>query len=359
MVAELWEFSAVDTLFFRDGTPFNAGEGGQTEINGLFPPYMNTLQGVIRTTLAYSRGWKPGEPLPKELGDSDHLGLLELQGPYLLKDGSPLFAAPALLLKTKNEHDGYVRLIPGEKITCDIGHVQLPMPEKNLQGLKPLTGEWLTRAGMEKVLSGGVPERSQVFSENTLWHSESRVGIELNTATGTAMDGKLYSSTHVRLAPNISLGVVVSGVPEDWGEINNSIVPLGGEGRMANLAVANNKLAMPSPPTIKTVDGIAKFTVILITPGCYQDTKQAILEGPPGVPGKCVSACIGKLEQVGGWDLKNKQPRPMQPLLPAGSTWFFQAEEELLPEIYALHGQCIGNKVEYGYGQILIGSWGE
>jgi CRISPR-associated protein Cmr3 len=45
----LWRFTPLDTLFFRDGRPFNAGE--TVWLESLFPPSGRTLQGVIRSAI--------------------------------------------------------------------------------------------------------------------------------------------------------------------------------------------------------------------------------------------------------------------------------------------------------------------
>ena len=94
MIRQFWDFTLLDTGFFRSGQPFDAGEGGHGRVTSHFPPPMNTLQGAIRTTLATAQGWHPGQRLPKELGDANSLGLLSLKGPYLIMDEKPLFPAP-------------------------------------------------------------------------------------------------------------------------------------------------------------------------------------------------------------------------------------------------------------------------
>ncbi len=359
-MVKLWKFSGIDTLFFRDSTPFNAGEGGQADVQGLFPPYMTTLQGAIRTTLAYNQGWRPGSDLPTELGGPDDLGQLKLKGPYVLANGEPLFPAPKLLLQSSNKKGNYVRLKPGPEVKCDLGdNIKLPIPQKDEPGLKLLEKSWLTLSGMETVLVGNVPKNFQVLAANKLWGSENRVGIKLCKRSGTAEDSMLYSSIHVRLKKGITLGVLVEGVPDSWYVGLNNIIPLGGEGKMAGLTIKDEIPAFPGAPEIKSMNSEIRYTVTLITPGYYKNIENVIRNGPPDLPGKCVSACIDKLEQVGGWDLKDRSPRPLQPLVPAGSTWFFTADEAEKQEIYDLHGKCIGDKTEYGFGQILIGIWGD
>lgn len=80
-----------------------------------------------------------------------------------------------------------------------------------------------------------------------------------------------------------------------------------------------------------------------------------IKNGPPGIPGECISACIGKSVQAGGWDTQNFRPRPLEPLIPSGSTWFYEAGENELEQVLSLHGEVFDDAL--GFGQILIGLW--
>lgn len=361
---KMWKFAALDTFFFRDSMPYNAGEGGRAGVNGCFPPFMATLQGAIRTTLAYRRGWTPEEPLtwPRELGTADNLGQLSLKGPYLLMNGQILFAAPLLMLKQESSNL-YTRLVPaGQETICDLGTVRLPVPRQKLNGAKLPEKEWLTLDGMNAVLEGGVPMPEQVKKQSDLWREEHRVGLERQATTRTAQDKKLYSCVHTRPDHNISLAVGVDGIPDDWQNDLPAMVRLGGEGRLARLAISDFDLSLPACPSLKPSGGVVKFVIILIAPAYFNFAETAectIKKGPEGVPGRCVSACIGKVEQVGGWDLKNHGPRPLCPVIPPGSAWFYEAGEEHLETVVALHGGFIGDKTDYGYGQVAIGRWGD
>lgn len=368
MSKRTWEFHALDTLFFRDGTPYNAGEGGQTGVAGRFPPFMSTLQGAIRTALAYGQGWRPEEPdkWPQELGDYDDIGKLKLNGPYLCQAGKMLFPAPHLLIEKKDpEPEKHIikRLVPGAEVLCDLGKVRLPKPAVPLKGAKVMEGQWLTIEGMKAVLDGDSPDQKQVIEREKLWQTEHRVGLERDADSRTAVDSRLYSCVHVRPERNISLAVEVSGVSQDWHDRAAKTIPLGGEGRLARVDIKNSPPSLPRHPDLQPVNGIVRFTATLITPGCYNVLKNVALQGPPGIPGKCVSACLGKIHQMGGWDIKNRIPRPLQALIPPGSTWFFEAKETEIEQVYSLHGQCLGetkaDKTNYGFGQILIGCWEE
>ena len=51
------KLTPLDTLFFRDGRPFNAGETGQMEVGSVFPPSANTVVGCLRAAFARELGW--------------------------------------------------------------------------------------------------------------------------------------------------------------------------------------------------------------------------------------------------------------------------------------------------------------
>ncbi len=361
-MARLWKFSALDSWFFRDGTPYNAGEGGQGQVATSFPPYMTTLQGAIRTALALGQGWSPEKPenWPRELGTPDDLGMLTLKGPYLFRGDEILFPAPGLFLQKKQGEDILcTRLVPGAEIKCDLGTKRLPQAVSPLKGAKSPDGFWLTGKGLEKVLAGKTPAKEDMVEQGALWCGENRTGIELCSQTRTSQDSMLYSCVHVRPQKDVSLGVLVSGVPGDWHRKVPAMINLGGEGRLAEVKINNAVAGLLPPPVLRPESGKICFTVILVTPGVYEDTRQVIKNGPPGIPGNCISACIGRIRQVGGWDIKNNRPRPLRPVIPAGSAWFFEAEEKELDHIKSLHGKCPGSSAEYGFGQIVIGCWGD
>ncbi len=385
-MATRWEFEALDTLFFRDAIPFNAGEGGQGGQRSLFPPSMNTLQGVIRYQLALGQGWLPGHDgdWPGELGASDDLGMLSLRGAYICRHDQVLFPAPLLLLH-KTEHDSdrqrlavsYHRLAPGPEVKTDLGAVRLPQMPDGATGAKPMESYWLTAAAMASVLDGKVPETTMltkggvdpgndaekaVFGSDELWEYEPKVGIGRDSATRTASDSRLYAVNLVRPIKGVTVVVGVDDIPPAWFERYSPVVGLGGEGKLAALKISDKQITLPARPELDAVNRKVLFTVTLITPGYFGDKARDAIEGQfERVPGKCVSACLGRAMQIGGWDLMADRPRPLRPFLPPGSTWFYEGEEWDIPQIQALHGCLIGDEKcnKYGYGQILIGRWEE
>lgn len=359
-----WVFRFLDTCFFRDAAPFHAGEGGYTSVRSIFPPSITTLQGAIRTSLALERGWRPGDMAkwPAELGGPDDLGNLRLRGPYLLCQDEPYFPIPLLLLRRESN---YTRLCPGDAVECDLGRVRLPYAMQNIVGAKLVEGVYLSKEGLKQILEGGIPSQGEIKKREDFYVEELRVGLERSDNTRTAKEGHLYNSVHVRPKRETALAVYVSGTPSAWRVADRRTVPLGGEARLASVEIKQGNpsdILPPVPSLVPGKDGKIRFTAILVTPGWYgegEGLKKVIREGPPGIPGRCVAACIGKIMQVGGWDMLNRQPRPLIPVLPPGSLWFYEADAQEAARVAGLHGQCISPKGDYGFGQIIIGRWEE
>ncbi|HEY8343747.1 MAG TPA: type III-B CRISPR module-associated Cmr3 family protein [Bacillota bacterium] len=371
---QIWDFTLLDTGFFRSGQPFNAGEGGYSGVRSIFPPTINTLQGAIRTALAAAKGWSPGKgQFPSELGTPEDPGVLSFRGPYLICDGEPYYQMPHLLIVKKESGPDatkkFVFLAPGEPVNCDLGeNIRLPQPVEKLDGAGSVEGMYISKSCYTSLLAGRLPAKEEIENhikeKKSFWKEEPRIGLERNDETRTAEDSLLYRIQHIRPEKNVKIRVIVRGIPAGWPALSGKILPLGGEGRLSAVEVKNSSeeeqlnLLPGRPSLVPGTDGILRFTVTLITPGLFEDMKKAVRNGPPGIPGHCLSACLVRPQLIGGWDMVNWEPRPLIPYFAPGSTWFFEGVPEDLPVLEKLHGACIGEKTAYGYGQIVIGKWG-
>jgi CRISPR-associated protein Cmr3 len=346
----------LDTLFFRDGSPFTAGETGQMEVRGVFPPSPMTVVGALRAAFARELGWTGGpwgQAQKDALGNGDALGSLRFYGPYLAKDGQPLFPAPLHLLEAKGKEgakDTLTFLKPSDKeLTSDLGQVRLPEPQdRETKGFKPLEDAYLKPEAMQAVLKGELPDAKGIVRSKELWQNEARVGIRRDDESRTTKEDALYQTAHVRLARGVSL---VMGVEGYDGNIPG-LATLGGESRMVGLEdIPGFKL--PEAPSVSN-----RYTVTLLTPGRFKDDGWKEPGGKlADLPGTVVSACVGKPVMIGGWDSEAKKPKKLTPHLPAGSVWFMEASSGDLETVAKMHGKHIGEKSEWGYGQILIGAW--
>lgn len=367
MTSKIWEFNAMDTLFFRDGTPHNAGEGGGLGVKSIFPPYILTLQGAVRAGLAIGQDWSldGDKPFPKELGDGDDLGKVSFEGPYLKYQDDYLFEVPLNLLHKDLRE--FSRVVPGEKYyETDIGRNRFPLLVKGIQGAKTMNNYLITGYALGRFLRGEDISASDFFNKSKLWSEEERTGIGIERTNRSTKQGMLYFTTHIRTKQNLAIVVKVKGISEAWHATVPQVLYLGGEGRMARVRISEDREIIPPMGEIKNKSDKIRFTVTLVTPGCCwpsdtiedvtKETQDIIEKGYSFIPGNCVSACISKIKQVGGFDIKKREPRPLIPIIPPGSTWFYEGHSEDIHTLRSLHGKTSNS---FGFNQIIIGNWGD
>ncbi len=378
--SRMWQFDPFDSWFFRESRPFDSIGGAQ--LSSHFPPPARTLAGAIRTAIGEFSGvdWHrynnvddtTHKNLRDQLGDSQSFGNFLINGPYLLQNGERLYPAPLLLLEKEGQ---VVRLVPGEdEVACDLGRIRLPKLPQPLPGAAPLENTWLTRAGLEKVLSGGVPEPDEdVRRARALWSGEERLGIGRDTRRRTNIEGLLYQTRHIRLHEKISLGVQVGGIDEKFLP-PRGMLRLGGEGRFSSFEVS----PLPSAPLALPTFASNRLLLVLLTPADFFSADDTPSWKPPGfkqteasqdenggvwrweldgVTLRLVSAIIGKTVREGGWDMANRQPRALRSLIPSGSCYFCEIEGDARSVAEQLHHRKLGRETELGRGEIAVGVW--
>ena len=368
----LIHFDPLDTLFFRDGRPYNQGEQNQAGVHSLFPPAPSTLVGAIRAACARHLGWEGGNWSPavsERLGDQDDLGPLRFQGPVLMRKGECLFPAPAHLIGVRSGDqsstlESMTLLSPScEAFHCDLGAgVPLPIAENPPKGAKPLgeAGWWITASGLASVLAGERPAGECLKPREKLWTQEPRVGICRSGATRTTEADALYSPSHVRLQPDITLSMQSYGLPHECLKaLPTRPQPVGGEARSAWLRVEAGKegpFPRLEPPGLHSTTGkTLRYTAVVLTPADTGAPPLPEARDYGGLPGRVLSACLPRPVHIGGWDSVRCEPRPLRPHLAPGSVLFMEAAAEDASTLRSLHGGAIGVRTEWGYGQIAIG----
>lgn len=361
----------LDTLFFRDGRPYNQDDPGQVEATSLFPPYPPTVVGAVRAAAARAMGWPGSAWDTPALGDGvdwqagdESLGRMRFSGPYILRNGEPLYPAPLNVVAGKDEGgaDLITYLAPsGKALDTDIGAVRLPAPIKTGRGFKTLEGLWLDAKAMALALSGTELTSDQMVHGSHLSQVEPRIGIQRDTTRRTTAERALYAAGHVRPVQDVTLAIEVEALPDI--AIRGNLASLGGEGRSVWIEQRDDEIQLPRAPDLAPgQDGALRYTVVLITPADLDDKWPGPgerLAGPTGevLPGKIVSACAGRAVMVGGWDGAARRPLPLRPLIPAGSVWFLEAMAEEAEAVRSWHGRAIGRSTGWGFGRVLIGRW--
>ena len=283
------QLQPVDTWFFRDATPFTAQSTPQEQVGSLFPPHPPTVVGSVRAELARLNGWNGAGRWPPELCEvlgngPDDLGRLSFGGPFLLREEQPLFRAPRHLLGVADA-SGWcpaALLRPGSPVACDLGDAvrlpELPDTASGIEKLKPGDDVWLTSAGMNAVLGGGLPEAAEVVPSVALWEEEARIGLERERHTRTAKEGMLYSTRHVRPRRGVALGMHVAGVPAEWVRPFDRVMPLGGESRIAACRDWTPELRIDAP--VERIRSARRVGLIALSP---LDLGEGVRPGMPVV----------------------------------------------------------------------------
>ena len=362
-------FQPLDTLFFRDGRPYNQGEQNQAGVNSLFPPAPTTLVGAVRAACARSLGWTRGiwsTRVSEQLGDGSDLGPLRFRGPVIARNGESLFPAPAHLIGQPGQGGAAAPmsstlLFPGSGTASDLGtDARLPVADDPPEGAKVLLeqGWWLTVRGLEAVLQGCPPERVCMIHQHDLWNSEPRVGIARCETTRTTKEGALYSPNHIRLRRGVVLAMEAQGLPRECIDaLPAQPHPVGGEARACWLHLDVGPPLLPCRPNLRAVEDTLRYTVVILTPADTGAPPRPGETGYAGLPGRIVSACLPRPTLIGGWDSEAMKPLALRPHLAAGSVLFLEAPRNVVNEAEALHGTAIGERANWGYGMIAIGLW--
>jgi CRISPR-associated protein Cmr3 len=311
--------------------------------------------------------------LPAVLGsskDGDY-GELTLSGPYLYKDGVRFYQAPLDLMREKEGIKRLFSLSPSDKPTaCDLGNVCLPTKSADKgYGAFDIAGGWIREDALKDYLMEyKIPEgEEKLLSDKDLFEKEPKVGIKRDYSTHRVDLGMLYSTVPSRLRKGVKIGLRVKnieGLSENLPQ--KFITKIGGEGKLCKVEILED----PKEILIPTLaPGTKKIRMLLLQPAYFEE-EQASHWHPPGfkkvkcdsfdcwegcingVKARIVSACIGRPQKVGGWDMANKRVRPMRSFVPAGSVYFVEVIEGNLPSEGG-----IGKDTNIGLGHYLLGRW--
>jgi len=414
----MWIFiQPNDTLFFRDGRPFNAGSDVWT--GAIFPPYPPTLYGMLRTllvhllssTVDYSDFFSNVPERWKEvLGTAREVGTLSIRGPFAGEKAGERatlwLSAPADLWQRQPPRRRKPRhhlLQPDRTMTLD-GCSDLETPFHPLSFHKVVDGSELDPSGgliggngLSAYLEGqqttsGVLEG---IDTRTFWHEEPGTLIERDESLSVKRH-QLAHPSHTRMQdgfPFLEKGFLVRiDVPEgDLGKelsrllAGPSIARLGGKGRVS--IVSKAEVGSTPQKLTRRISETGHFRVVLTSPGFFPNRAyypdflappsehDSLPEGEWTAGGEKrkvrLKAMVtgGRPARIGGWNLAEGRPKDMFKAVPAGSVYFFELDgfdaERDGAWVSALVASCSpgtfpecgDDTTRQGFNTILIGGW--
>jgi CRISPR-associated protein Cmr3 len=377
-----------DVWLFRDGRPFDVYAGHRAHT--LFPPFPTVVQGMIRSAhLAfcnvrlddYLRGNAPKEII-EAIGAPSTAPPFKLRGPFVAKLGANqptqrFFPRPAeaylidasyVALKPRepeantlsNIPDG-LRLLyptrePKEKASGKVSGLDDWWPETVLQNY--LRDGEVAQAELRQAAGG--KKAGNLDSPISIWKSEDRFGVHLQSDIRRPRDGFIYEIEYARLEDGFGLEIEVQGLPdEQWPQ--TGMVRLGGDGRAARFTRLDGPLALPPVETVGDKTKVYFATPAYFAGGWKPENWAIFFAGHA----ELVAAALDKPLAVGGIDLANAEKsarsdeaatamhKPARRYVQAGSVYFFAGSLKLQENVLGVtdDGQNLG------FGQIIFGRW--
>lgn len=293
-----YSFEPADTLFFRGAEPMNIGENHTATAN--FPPPARTLEGALRTTILkqnkipidqYYDNRIDGELLDI-IGPADKQADFSIIGPLFRLNDTLFVPAPYSWFFDKD--DG-----KKEKVTIYKSHLinsrLIKTALKNLFWAKGKKGELETLGGKWVSISDLFAQSNSVIKKeiNAFYAVEQRTGIALDSNRSVRAH-HLYSFSHARLNKNVNL---IFGVDKDLPISDNGVLNLGAEQRFGLYTKISG---------INFNKGRSGFFMSVSQTAGTEQANEAVV-------------ATGKIQYLGGWDMKKGFHKPMTGFFPPGS----------------------------------------
>jgi CRISPR-associated protein Cmr3 len=350
---------------FRDGKPFSAGDDHLAR--SIFPPHPTTVAGFLRTILFEAAGLSLEEAAKRfgSIGDSDSYGDFRLTRLLLAKDGTFFVPAPADLVVPKRSPQASPGLL--RPLRESPFRISTNMPDSNLAVLWPSLHDvvegargFVAMADLQRYLIEAQPPPN-VYPEDWFALREPRTQVGIDAARRTAAERQLYTVDYLRLLRGVSIVVSFDGVK--W-PVESGVSRMGGEGRLVRL----RKIASPQTDDpeaiVRAISNCGRFKLVLLTPAIFElgwrpGERMRTLFEAAGVTARLVAAAVNRFVPIGGFDLRNKRPKPMRLAVPAGSVYFYEIQDG---DPHRLVPQCnlapISDKHwQAGMGITALGTW--
>lgn len=302
-----------DTLFFRGGKPFTAGEDSWTDSS--FLPNPSVIWGAMFSVLFSKREDCRKNP-------SKEAKRLRIDNIYLYneKEQTVLIPAPLDIFT-----DDYGKLyLPKYEDVDFVTNYSLPVISlvKN-KNVKPLENSFLEISSLFNHYLKKYSDNMLLYNFEKVFIQDSKIGIKRKKSTRASEDNHLYRIDLTQFQEEWSFLVEYEFDGDELSE--EGILKLGGEGKIAffrNIDI---------PASLEKVEGLRnnvkskleehKYLKVLFKTASFFEKGWA-----PDFE-TVLSANVGKPLYVGGYDMKKKEAKPMKKYIPPGSVYVFNRKE--------------------------------
>jgi len=309
------EINAFDTLFFRDGKPFERGE--DTWASGTFPPLPSVFYGALRSAYASQHN------IDITKIDSETQSLL-IKGIYMYYNNSLFFPMPLDYVELKDEENEveHLQLIKNEFFTSK--H-ELPYVSFSNKEVEQITDGLFDSSQMDNYIQGSsLP--FEITKHSSVISIENKVGIGRENESHIAKDSQIYRVAMRRIENKVGkkLSFIVEYEFESEEAISQDITQffkLGAEGKIISVANYLDEIEIENPLATNY------FKLYLMTPAIFNDGNifdYNTFFAQKDYSVELLNSVIGKPFRVGGFDMKNGKPKEMKTAVPAGSVYYFE-----------------------------------
>ncbi|WP_445612490.1 type III-B CRISPR module-associated protein Cmr3 [Geobacillus sp. YF-1] len=369
----------LDLLFVRDGKPFSMGE--DVTAQSVFPPPPSTFYGALRS--AYF-GTNPNEFTPRQLNtDDDPTVSLTVRGVHVYDVEKKHFIFPIpldlVIKEDDSERQAYELQMKERNFSSNYPFRTILAPPDEQNMYRSAEGKYINGKELKKYLQGLrnnehirylPPEEGA--DEQPIAKTEMKIGIAIDRRTRTAEESKLYRMGMKRLHPAYRFFVDFDGLD---GLKDSGLLRLGGEGRTAfysKTEIEPPTFAWPDyHPNSSSSPSRQLFKLYFAAPTYFANGWLPSWIDPETMSGEyqgikldLVTAAVGKYMALGGFDMKERYPKPMRRFVGAGSVYYFAVSSEHIEEVTTIfHGQCICDEPQWtkptyaqqGFGLCYVG----
>ena len=364
----------LDTLFFRDSRPFEAGVDSFAETT---LPSPLTIYGAIGSYILKQNGTNIKKFLNHEIED-ETLGEydeelrntnVKIKGIFFKKGDSIYLPVPANYFRV-NRYE-YKLAYPSCKkdflwdIEEDLRPVRLP------EGKCEEVSGYISIEEKKKILINEATILNEPKKEFELYVDEWRFGHRMDREVSTVEEGFLYATRHIRFDEYLDSKVyvktqfliLIDGI--DSLVNKEDVLFLGGEGKRVKVKLEKfdkNKWFDKNlkDKILQQIKENKRFFLYLLTPAIFENGFYRNFDNL-----KLISAAVKKPIYISGWkraDITQGNPREIKKAVPAGSVYFFEIQNdniniEGLYNSYQLNKSISEKYPSAGFGITLIGIW--
>lgn len=321
-----YQLEALAPWLFGYGMPFGTSPGALSALS-LELPRPATLAGAVRTSLAREN----------DLSLLDQPSLIRqvaIRGPILLRNGEPVFAAPADAAHVTIDREEFD--VPAFPDPAWRDFVSAPVDAPDSWAPTRLVGDleqyipskekrsaWWSQEAMVNWLTSHQP----VSPEGGLGSPAKETRTHVSLEARRAREGMLFTTQGVCIADHIrgdevdAWRILVALHDERTIE---PILTLGGERRLARAQECSTNVWM-CPEEIRTaLKGTKHVRLVLATPCVFAKGWQPGWTELHGVGLKLCGAAMPRRQAWAGWDMEKDGLKPLRYGVAAGSTYFFE-----------------------------------